>query len=267
ILATYVNKKNIASLSTLYKSLWQAYKDDVEKYGKNATNKHIIRHVIDSAPFEEDRIKFEGFGGSNYRSREVGEALRALDLARVIQLIYPTTHVAPPVMADMKKRPRLQFLDTGFLNQILHLQGEMLRLGDLQDMQRGKIIQHLITQELISVFQKEPYKPHFWVRESKDANSEVDMVFQHGRYLIPIEVKSGKQGRLRSLHQYVERANHPYAVRLYAGELRVEEATTPGGTPYLLLNLPYYLGTKIPEYIEYFIENYSLEKQEIDLKG
>ena len=40
------------------------------------------------APFETDRIKFEGFGKSNYRSREVGEALRALDLAKIIQLIY-----------------------------------------------------------------------------------------------------------------------------------------------------------------------------------
>lgn len=26
--------------------------------------------------------------------------------------------------------------------------------------------------------------------------------------------------------------------------------------PYLLMNLPYYLGTKLPEYAEYFVSNY-----------
>jgi len=53
----------------------------------------------------------------------------------------------------------------------------------------------------------------------------------------------------------VERTNHPYAIRLYAGEFKIENAQTPGGVPYLLMNIPYYLGTKIPEYIEYLITN------------
>ena len=37
------------------------------------------------------------FGQSNYRSREVGEAFRNLDDAKVIQLLYPTTNVEIPV--------------------------------------------------------------------------------------------------------------------------------------------------------------------------
>ena len=55
----------------------------------------------------------------------------------------------------------------------------------------------------------------------------------------------------------MERTNHPYAIRMYAGEFSIEKTKTSGGTPYILMNLPYYLGTKIPEYIDYFIENYS----------
>jgi len=38
----------------------------------------------------------------------------------------------------------------------------------------------------------------------------------------------------------------------------VEEHTTPAGTPYLLMNLPYHLGTKLPNYIDYFVKNYKL---------
>lgn len=84
------------------------------------------------------------------------------------------------------------------------------------------------------------------------------IIYQHEKYLIPIEVKSGKQGKLRSLHQFVERTNHPYAVRIYGGILKVEKTKNPKCISYFLMNLPYYLGTKISEYIDYFVKNYKL---------
>ena len=258
VVAQYVSHGNIAKLSKIYNSLWQAYKDDVEKYAQNQNEAKIIRHIIATAPYEESRIKFEGFGNSNYRSREVGEGIRALDLAKIVQLIYPSTSLDPPIVSDFKKRPRLQFLDTGLLNHILLLQAEMIQINDLNAFHRGRIIEHLIGQELISIHDELPYKPNFWVRESKDSNSEVDYIFQYGKYVIPIEVKSGKQGRLRSLHQFVERSNHPYAIRMYAGEFKIERSKTPGGIEYLLMNLPYYLATQIKKYIAYFIENHKL---------
>lgn len=258
IVSKYLKTKNPVYLREEYDQLWQSYKDDIEKYGRNETERKIIRHIIQTAPYEKDRIRFEGFGNSNYRSREVGEAMRALDLARIIRLIYPTTSLAPPIITDYKKRPRLQFLDTGMLNQVLNLQAEMITLDTLDHFYQGRIIQHLITQELISVHENTEFHPHFWVRESKDSNAEVDLVFHYKDKIIPIEVKAGKQGRLRSLHQFVDRAGHPYAVRIFSGNYSIEKHKTPAGTPYLLMNLPYYLGTRIPQYIDHFVNNYSL---------
>jgi len=238
--------------------VWESYKNDVEKYSRNITDRKVIRHVVETAPNEPDRIKFEKFGDSNYKSREVGEALRSLDSAKIIRLIYPSTSVEPPINTVLKKSPRLQFLDTGMLNQVLLLQGEMIGVKDLNDFHRGKIIQQLVSQELISIHDEISYKPHFWVREEKDSNAEVDLVFRHGKYIIPIEIKSGKQGKLRSLHQFIERTNHPYAVRMFANEFLIEKVATPGKVPYLLMNLPYYLTTKLPLYLDYFVKNYSL---------
>ncbi|MBL6964343.1 MAG: ATP-binding protein [Bacteroidetes bacterium] len=255
IVGQYIDSKNIAMLSKTYSSLWQTYTDDVEKYARNTTEKNVMRHVIQTAPYELDRIKFEGFGNSNYRSREVGEALRSLSLARIIQLVYPTTNLIPPITPNLRKRPRFQFLDTGLLNSILGLQGEMITIQDLNDFHRGKIIHHLICQEIISTYDELRYIPHFWVREEKDANSEVDIVLRHSEYLIPVEVKSGKQGRLRSLHQFIDRTNHPYAIRMYAGSFSIEKHTTPSGKLYYLMNLPYYLGGRITDYINYLIKS------------
>lgn len=253
VVQAYAAGKSLAALPPVYGPLWQSFRDDVEKYADSETSRKVIRHVMETAPFEGDRIKFEGFGRSNYRSREIGEALRALDMARIVQLVYPTTQTAPPAAPDLRKRPRLQFLDTGLLIHALGIQAELLGVDDLIDAQKGRIIQHIVTQELISVHGQPQYRPHFWVREKKDANAEVDLVFQYRNYLIPVEVKAGPQGRLRSLHQFMDACGHPYAVRLLANELGIEEAVTPSGTPYKLLNLPYYLAVKLPEYVAWFV--------------
>jgi hypothetical protein len=44
---------------------------------------------------------------------------------------------------------------------------------------------------------------------------------------------------------------------MYAGEFRIEEHTTRNGKTYYLKNMPYYLGTKLKEYIEHFVTNYN----------
>jgi len=129
----------------------------------------------------------------------------------------------------------------------------MIGLNDMSDFQRGKIIQHLIVQEVLSLSEYS-VMPHFWVKESKDSNAEVDLVYPFRNYLIPIEIKSGKTGSLRSLHEFVNKSEHSFAVRMYAGAFNIEEAITPQGKVFWLMNLPYYLGTKLPEYLAYFFD-------------
>lgn len=252
IVASYQEKKLFEALTNQYTQLWQSFKDDVEKYAKNDTDRRIIRHVIDTAPNELDRIKFEGFGNSNYRSREVGEALRALDMARLIRLVYPSTSLQPPMAIDYKKRPRLQFLDTGLWSQAIGLQKSMIQVEDLDEIHKGRVIQHLISQEINSTLSQKDYLSPFWVRQEKDANSEVDIVFPYGKYLIPVEVKAGASGSLRSLHQFIDRSEVPVGVRFYAGKLSIEKTFTASGRPFDLINLPYYLGTQLQKYLEYY---------------
>lgn len=259
VISRFIEKDTLTELPKVYESIWGTYRNDVEKYAANETERRIIKHIIGTAHlYVDQRIKFQNFGNSNYRSREVGEALRNLDDARIIRLIYPTTDVEVPVKPDLRKSPRLQFLDTGVINNELGIQAEMLTLTDLSNSYKGAIIPHLILQELISLNNINDKKPHFWVRDKKQASSEVDLVFAHKNMVIPIEIKSGSDGTLKSLHQYIERCDHPYAVRIYSGKFEIIRTKTPGGKPYLLMNIPYYLGTKIPDYLAYFTENYPL---------
>lgn len=91
------------------------------------------------------------------------------------------------------------------------------------------------------------------MREKRQSSAEVDLVIPFKNLLIPIEIKSGKAGNLKSLHQFVDQSEHKFAVRIYGGKLSIEEAGTPKGTEYTLMNLPYYLGTYVEKYLEYFV--------------
>jgi predicted AAA+ superfamily ATPase len=213
-----------------------------------------MKHIVNTAAsFVDQRIKFQNFGHSNYKSREVSKAFNNLDAAKVIQVIYPCTNVEPPILPDYKKSPRLQFLDTGILNFDLNIQADLLLMKDLSEAYKGAIIPHIINQEVLSLNTTDYKKTYFWVRDKTQSSAEVDLLIAHGKFLIPIEIKSGKTGSLKSLHQFVNQAPHQFAVRMYGGKFNIEETVTPEGKPYLLMNLPYYLGTYLKQYINYFI--------------
>jgi len=255
IIKTDLEKHSLSDLSIIYESIWGTYKNDVEKYTTNDTERKIIKHVMDTAPlYLDERIKFQGFGNSNYRSREIGEALRTLDEAKIVRLIYPTTDMHPPLKADLKKAPRLQFLDTGLVNYTLGIQAEMLAMDDLNSSYKGAVIPHLVTQELISLQSITSHTPNFWVREKAQSHAEVDLLYTYNKMVIPIKIKSGSTGSLKSLHQFIDASDHPYAIRMYGGTFKVENAVTPNKKPYLLMNLPYYAGTALPQYIEWFVQ-------------
>ena len=252
VVAEYSRTQDTPALCDIYASLLQSYLDDVPKYARNDTMARVLDHCIRAAPLEAgNRITFAGFGRSNYRSREVGEALRILEKALLLHLLYPTTTTQIPVRPDMRKSPRLQFLDTGLLNYYAGLQDQYFLHADLHSFYRGLLAEHIVAQELLCHRGSHMQKPSFWVRDKSQSGAEVDFVVQHRGQVIPVEVKAGSTGRLRSLHQFVDAGSPACAVRLYAGPLGRQSCQTPGGTPYELLNLPYYLAPKVQEYLDW----------------
>jgi len=252
VVAEYARTHDTPALQDIYESLLQSYLDDVPKYARNDTMARILDHCIRSAPLEAgNRITFAGFGQSNYRSREVGEALRTLEKALLLHLLYPTTATQIPIRPDNRKAPRLQFLDTGLLNYFAGLQDQYFLHSDLHSFYRGLLAEHIVAQELLCHRASLLHKPCFWVRDKSQSGAEVDFVVQHQGRVVPVEVKAGSTGRLRSLHQFIDAGNPGYAVRLYAGTLDRRSVRTPAGTPYELLSMPYYLASKLPEYLDW----------------
>jgi predicted AAA+ superfamily ATPase len=250
IIAKYAATKDFTALPPIYEELIRAYSDDAEKYGRNDTLIKVIRHCI-RVSFTEagKRIKFQHFGRSDYGSREVGEALRGLEKAFLLCLLYPTLEATLPIYPDLRKSPRLQVLDTGIMNYFLGIQGEIIGTDDLNKIHQGTIIEHLVGQELLAAQFNILSTLNFWTREKKTSTAEIDYVFPFESQLIPIEVKSGKDGTLKSLHQFMDDAPHDMAIRFYAGKFQLTHTSTPSGKTYRLLSLPYYLASQTEKYI------------------
>jgi len=255
IVRHYATNRDITALAPIYESLITGYLDDVEKYAASNSQVQTIRHAI-RASFGEagKRIKFQGFGRSNYGSREMGEALRALEKALLLHLIYPNTSTTLPLLPDTRKSPRLQVLDTGMLNYFLGIQKEIIGTADLNNIYGGNMVEHLIGQELLAVQYNALSNLHFWVREKTTSSAEVDYLLPWDGKLIPVEVKSGAEGTLKSLHLFMDMAPHNMAVRLYAGPLHISQVQTLEGKKYFLLNLPYCLASQVEIYLPWLLQ-------------
>ena len=251
VVKKYAENKDITSLPNIYESLLATYLDDVEKYAKNTGQVQIVRHAIRSSFYEAgSRIKFQGFGASSYNSREMSEVLRMLEKTMLLNLIFPTTQTEAPFMPDVKKSPKLQVLDTGLVNYFAGLQKDLFGTKDLNAHYQGKISEHIVGQEILASNYNILHTLRFWVRDKKQSDAEVDLLYNFDGQMIPVEIKSGKSGKLRSLHQFVEMSKIHVAVRFYAGHFQVDEHKTLNGKPFKLINIPYFLAGNLREYLE-----------------
>ena len=65
----------------------------------------------------------------------------------------------------------------------------------------------------------------FWVRDARNSQAEVDFVIRYKSHLLPIEVKTGNNSKLRSLHQFMEESRENIALRLWNGPLTSDVIT------------------------------------------
>lgn len=255
----YVETKDLSALTPVYSSLMTAFLDDVSKYAKGNHDTEVIRHVIETAPSETSkRITFEHFGNSGYSSRDVGEALRTLERAMIVSLRYPVCEYKLPLVPNKRRSPHLQFLDSGLVNYSLGIQSFYFEKETLNDLYNGLIAEQITFQELTAASITENKTPLFWAKEEKQSNAEVDFLAIHKGNVYPIEVKSGKTGRLRSLHSYINNSECDFAIRLYSDKVSLEDSVTPliqnvGGKKFRLLNLPLFCASQVNEYLEKFL--------------
>lgn len=246
VVASYATYVDLTALHPIYDTLIQSYLEDIEKYARSSAQVQYIRHVVGNAFGEAgSKITFEKFANSAYRSREMKEAFLVAEQAMLLKLVYPCTSSQFPVQANLRRKPRLHVVDTGLINHIKGLLGEMVFSENISDVFRGTIAEHIVGQELLATSSSVLHRIHFWIREKKESSAEVDYILPWRGMLIPIEVKSGTIGKLKSLHIFMDQAPHSIAVRVWQGAYSRVKVRTATGKEFTLLNLPFYLVHRI----------------------
>ena len=239
----YLENNSLAGVRTLHGNLLQSVLDDVGKYLPRAESKYI-ETVLDGAPAHcGERLHFENFNNSQFKSREIKNAFLMLQKAFLVYCTYPATAVVLPIVPNLHKSPKLFFYDIGMMNSRVGMPFTFdVSLTDCG--MRGVIAEQFVFQELLASSHQLPNIPAFWVRESPNSNAEIDFCGQWNNFLVPMEVKSGANGTLKSLGVFMAQASQRIAIRFYNAPPSVQKNVSTGiGKEFTLLNLPlYYAG-------------------------
>ena len=247
----YKERRDVMALNSVYSTFMNAYSDDVQKYAQNKTMAAVIRHILRYGwTYAAEPISFSNFAESNYRSREIGEAFRTIERALLLELAYPVTAEQIPLMPSLRRRPKLLWLDTGLVNYYAGVRSEIFNVSDIMSVWKGRVAEHIVAQELVAGNIEFGTRRNYWVRDKVDSSAEVDFVYQYGSKVIPIEVKSGTNAKMRSLHQFMDRAPHDIALRVWTGRYSVDAVKTPSGKSFRLVNLPFYYVGQIDKILE-----------------
>lgn len=251
----YAEKRDILSCSDIYQSLIQAYKDDVEKYAGNATLIKVIRSILEYGwQSAAETISFEGFGGTAYRSREMSEAFQTIAKAMLTELVYPTSATQLPMMPNLRKRPKLLWFDTGLVNYASGVQHDVFSTADVCDVWRGRIAEHIVAQELVAYDNSISLHHSYWRKDKQGSDAEIDFLYQYKGMLLPIEVKSGHNAKLKSLHMFMDMVPHNIAIRVWSNPFSIDVITTPQGKTVKLINIPFYYVGQLDKILEKEIE-------------
>lgn len=237
----YAENKDILSAGRVHNRLITSYSDDVEKYAQNATMTKVIRFIIRYGwNYGGQIISFDKFANSPYKTREIGEAMRIIEKAMLLELAYPVISTQLPLQPSFTRRPKLLWLDTGLLNYAAGVIEDVFSASDIQDAWRGNVAEHIVAQELLAYNSNVLARRNFWVNPKPGSSSEVDFVVNLDGKCVPIEVKSGTNAHLRSLQVFMDQSPHNMAFRVWSKPLRIDEVKTPSGKTFRLVSLPFY---------------------------
>lgn len=203
----------LSEIRQIQRDLVIAFEQDFAKYPQQM-DASILREIWRAATASVGRqiayaaLSREHTGNTNKK------ALDLLSKARLVKVSRAAASAAIPF--DLDAAPRIKPF-AGDIGLFLTMSGrpveEALHERELLAIYNGALAEQFVAQELAASFG--PDEPHWWKRDAKNAQAEIDfMVALHGRAQ-PIEVKSGAAGRLKSLHQFlIETPASPDAVVL-----------------------------------------------------
>lgn len=237
VVAAYTKSQDFLEVKKIFSRLMTAFEDDIGRYAKGSAEKKYLELVLEYAPRVAGGLfKYENFGESGYRSREIGEAVLRLEQVKLLTQVRAINSTRLPLMYKEKRAKKMIWLDTGMINFVNDAYQEIVS-GEY----KGKMMEQVVGQTLIAGGARRPVSLGYWAKNRDEGNAEVDFCVQHGNWIVGIEVKSGNTREMKSLFSMVDNGGGKVIpVRMSWDKPGVEKYKY-NGKAYDILSLPFYL--------------------------
>ena len=255
---TYSETKSGLATQRVHRAIMETYVEDFSKYKKRvntATLEMVFNYI---STHIGQKIKYSNIS-REHQSRELKKAFHLLIKARVILPAYHSSCSGIPLKASIDTNiVKPYFLDVGLMNYQYGLSwNDFSSLKPRELFTIGVISEQFAAQHLMygSGQGKKP-ELYYWLREKKSTNAEVDFVVTAAGRIWPIEIKSGKSGALKSLHQFLFQKRLKKAVRFNldkSSSVMVDTSVKNGEkldhVTFELLSFPVFLIEKLSDYL------------------
>ena len=217
----WIKTHNFNQCSHIQEDIILTYEDDFSKY-KKRVSPDLLRttlHGICHQPGE--KITFKQIS-ADYRSSQIREAVRLLTLAGLVIPVIATSGNGIPLDAEAnEKNMKILLLDSGLLLSVLQLEGnlaqhlvELIMTGSPQDLvNKGGLVEMVAGLELLRNKPCVQRQKMFYWEKSGNSIAKIDYLDTFHLKVTPIEIKSGTQGGMKSLWQFMREKRLTEAIR------------------------------------------------------
>lgn len=257
--AAYVENRSFQAVSEVHNSIIDTYREDFPKYGNRRDLNRMLNVFNFAARNAGVKVKYSNISREE-QSATLKKDLELLCMARVVSKVVHSHCSGLPLQASLdEKTYKLLFLDVGLMNAICGLNGQSLaQMDDYKLINEGAIAEQFVGQHLQALLSESPNRElTYWLREGRSSNAEVDYVVALSGEIVPIEIKAGAGGSMKSLHQFMGEKQARMAVRFDASlpsvttvETTISQAKQSKAVRYPLYSLPLYLVERLHEVID-----------------
>ena len=245
--SNWINKRSLKEVNHVHHDLMATYRDDIAKYrGRLITER--LDEVMNAVPKHLGEKFVYTKVNPSIQISTIKQSLDLLCKARICHRVSGCSANGLPLAAEIQdKYLKVIFLDVGLCSAALGLSLDQLYLAEeVVLINKGGIAEQVVGQILRTI--DPPYlEPalYYWHREQRGSTAEIDYVLQHRNHVIPVEVKAGSTGSLKSLHFFMALKHFPIAVRINSDipskmDINVKDHKE-NPINYTLLSIPFYL--------------------------
>jgi predicted AAA+ superfamily ATPase len=241
VIRQYVEAPTSLRFKAVQADILRSYKDDFKKY-RSRIDYERLEQIFDTlARICGRRFKYTECG-ADFSQQTVRKALTLFAQAKLITHVHASHANGLPLGAELDTREhKIIFLDVGLLSALLGANSTAASHWNIDLVNSGTIGEQIVGQEFLAYTQHlispvdtgavlEPAL-YFWRRDKIGGSAEVDYLVLIRGTVIPVEVKAGTTGKLRSLRSFIEARRAPYGIRISQHPLSYTDQ---------VLSVPYY---------------------------